>query len=73
MIGVAQQDLDAELVELRRCDAFHRTLGADRHEHRRLDRAVRRVEAAAPRSGVPVLGQELEADAVVHRMSIPSP
>ena len=37
MIGVAQQDLGAERLELAVRDALHRALRADRHERRRLD------------------------------------
>ena len=48
VIGVAEDDLRAELVELPVRHRLHRAARADRHEHRRLDDAVRRTQLAAP-------------------------
>ena len=50
VIGVAQEDLGAERVEIAVRDAFHRALRADRHERRRLDVAVRASHDAAARA-----------------------
>jgi hypothetical protein len=52
MEGVAEDDLGAETLELLGRHRLDRTVGADRHEGRRLDRAVRRVHAAAARGAV---------------------
>src|SRR6185295_12347553 len=60
MIGVAQQDLGAERVELAVSDALHRALRADRHERRRLDAAVGRRHAAAPGAGVAMRHVKIE-------------
>ena len=45
---VAEHDLRAELDELVRRHRLDGAVGADRHEHRRLDGAVRELEPAAP-------------------------
>jgi hypothetical protein len=54
VIGVAEEDLRAERVELAMRHALHRTLRTDRHERRRLDDAMRRRHAAAAGAGVGV-------------------
>lgn len=48
VVGVAEDDLRAELLELERVEGFHRTLGADRHEDRSFDDAVRQAQGSAP-------------------------
>ena len=50
VIGVAEDDLGADLFEIAMGDALDRALRADRHERRRLDDAVRRREHAAARA-----------------------
>ena len=40
VIGVAENDAGADLLKMLRSQGFNRALGADRHEHRRLDLAV---------------------------------
>ena len=52
MIGVAEQDFGAGLAHRFGRQALHRRLGADRHEGRRLHRAVRRRDLAAARRAV---------------------
>ena len=46
--GVAEHDLRADLDELRGRHRLDRAVGADRHEHRRLDGAVGEREPTAP-------------------------
>ena len=46
VVGVPENDLRLKLAQLARAHAFHRALRPDRHEGRRLDRAVCRREAA---------------------------
>src|SRR5205823_5251891 len=63
VIGVRQQDLDAQLFgEVALSEAFDGGLGADGHEYRRFDRAVRGVEPAGARAGLRALGEDLEGD-----------
>jgi hypothetical protein len=50
--GVAQHDLRAGLDEFRRRHGLDSAVGADRHEGRRVDGAVRKREPAAPRRAV---------------------
>ena len=54
MIGVAQDDLRTDLVQVCGRQRLHCALGADRHEDRRLDRAMARRQSAPPggRGGV---------------------
>ena len=40
VIGVAENDARADLLKVLRSQGFNRALGADRHEHGRLDLAV---------------------------------
>lgn len=47
VVGVAEDDLRAELLELERVESFHRPLGADRHEDRCFDHAVRQAQGSA--------------------------
>jgi hypothetical protein len=49
VIGVAEDDLRAELGELPVRHRLHRAARADRHEDRRLNHAVRRAQLAPAR------------------------
>jgi len=61
VIGVGEQDLDAQILrEVALGEAFHGGLGADRHEHRGIDDAVRGVETARARTGDGAFGLEFE-------------
>ena len=63
VIGVGQDDLGVELLdEIALGDALDRGLRAHRHEDRRLDVAVRRVEHAGARPGFRALGEDFERD-----------
>ncbi len=61
MEGVAEDDFDADLLELFRRHRLDRSVGAHRHERGRLDVAPREAQAAAPRRAV--LAQQLEPHA----------
>ena len=53
MIGVAENDLGVEIVDqIPRQQALDGGLRPDRHEHRRLDVAMRRVQYPRPRPGM---------------------
>src|SRR5688572_31935692 len=52
VVGITEDDARANLVKMLRRQGFHRALGADRHEHRRLDGAMRRLENTASRGTV---------------------
>src|SRR2546428_11642289 len=54
VIRVAEQNLDAEVLEVAMRDGLHRALRADGHERRRLDFAVRRRHHASSRAAVGV-------------------
>ena len=60
MVGVVQQNLDAELFQRVLGDAFHRADGPDGHEDRRLHLAMRREQAAGARQAVAGLNLEAE-------------
>ena len=65
VVGVAQDDLGADLVQVVGIERLDRGVGADRHEHRRLDVAVRRRQVAqAGARGAVVRGglQDVERD-----------
>ena len=49
VIGVAEDDLGAEVDEVAVSQRLDRSARPDRHERRRLDDAVRRAQLAAPR------------------------
>jgi len=51
MIGIREDDLGSEPIDLSRVEGFDRGLRSDRHERRSLDLAARRVYASEPRSG----------------------
>ena len=46
MVGIREQNLDAQLLEHILRDALHRSERPDRHEHRRLNLSVRSDELA---------------------------
>ncbi len=74
--GVAEDDLGAHRLERLRRDALDAAIGADRHEDRRLDRAVDQAEAAAPRQafgGEDVEGKHQRIVTGVRASSIASP
>ena len=54
MIGVAQNDLGAAMFEVFGRQRFHRRLGADRHEYRRVDGPVRRGDRSQAGRGMRV-------------------
>jgi hypothetical protein len=49
MVGVAEDDLCADIAEIPRRERPHRALCADRHEHGRVDGSVRQLERAGAR------------------------
>src|SRR5262249_49905551 len=68
--GVCEQALSVGCDQVRWRQALHTSLGRNRHEGRRVDRAVSRPHAAGPRRTVGP--QELEAERA-HTISIASP
>ena len=60
VIGVAEDDLGAEILEVAMGDRLDRAARADRHEGRRLDDAVRRPQLAAARGAVAMRDAEVE-------------
>jgi hypothetical protein len=68
MIGVAQQDFDAERLEIPVRDALDGALRADGHESRSLNGSVRRVQP--PSAGGTISGQKLERETgIAHAFS----
>jgi hypothetical protein len=65
MVGVAEDDARAHLGEIARQHALDGGTRADRHEHRGVDRPVRRVEHPAP--GQPVAMGDAERERGRHR------
>ena len=51
MIRISEQDLRAKAGDFAGCERFYGRLRADRHEHRRPDRAVRRRKHTCSRAG----------------------
>ena len=60
VIGVAQDDLRAGPLDVAGAQSAHDAMGADRHERRRQDRAVRQGEGAGPGGALLGLEPELE-------------
>src|SRR5688572_22496856 len=60
MIGIGEDDLCAEIVEIAMCYGFHGALSADSHERGRVHDAVRRRQHTTPRGAVRVRDFELE-------------
>ena len=65
MIGVGEHDLRARVSDLGWGHRLERTMGSDRHEGRRFDRSMRRLEAR--RAGTVARCLELEGKAIVRR------
>jgi hypothetical protein len=64
VIGVAKQDVGATLAHLRRVHALDRTLCADRHEGRCMDRTTWRIDTAKP--GTAIFRQQVEGKSLGH-------
>ena len=63
MIGVGQQDLHAEIFgQVALGEPFDRGLRADRHEDRRLDGPVRRMQQSRAGTRVRTFGDNFEGD-----------
>ena len=60
VVGVAEDDVGAELLQLIEIDGLHRSGGADRHEGRGADPAARRVDDAE--AGIAVLADNPKAE-----------
>ena len=69
--GVAEDDARAVLDELRGAHGLHRAVGADRHEHRGLDRSVRQLQGSRARGAVGRVNGEFHPD--ILSTSIASP
>ena len=54
MVGVAEDDLCAHLVQLARVNRLHAALRADGHIDRRINHSMRRGQSPEPRLGVRV-------------------
>src|SRR5438132_11979472 len=65
VVRVRQNDLGAELMQLIDRDGFDGATRAHRHERRRLDDAVRKLQSAAPSGAVTV--RELKNHSGVRR------
>ena len=55
---VVVDDLRAHVFEFFGCDSLDCRLCADRHKHRRFERAMRRVQEPCPRAGLLVFGNQ---------------
>ena len=71
VIGVAQQDLRADRLQLVRIDTFDCAERADRHKDRSLDCAMGGHERRCPRLAIRCLDAEVPGRA--HRITIASP
>ena len=60
MVSVAEEDLGAHLQQLAVVEGLDARLGAHRHEDRRFDDAMRRVQAAQSGTRRRILGKEFE-------------
>ena len=60
MIGIAENDLRPAVFQIFRRKRLDRRLRTNRHEHRRIDRAVRRGEYSQPGLRMTVLMRDLE-------------
>ena len=58
MVGIREDDLRAHVFEFFGCDSLDCRLCADRHKHRRFERAMRRVQEPCPRTGLLVFGNQ---------------
>ncbi len=68
MKGIAEHDFGADGFEILRRHRLDRAIRAHRHERRRLDRAARELEPAAPRRAV--LRQQVETHRPARRCSL---
>ena len=63
MIGIRQQNRHAEIVgQVALRESLDGGLGADRHEDRGFDGAVRRMQQACAGAGVRALGDDFKGD-----------
>ena len=60
VVRVAEDDLGAQFLQFARRHGLDRGLGAHRHEYRRLHRAVRSPQYAAPGGSLGILAEKLE-------------
>ena len=58
VVGIREDDLRAHVFEFFGCDSLDCRLCADRHKHRRFERAMRRVQEPCPRAGLLVFGNQ---------------
>ena len=73
VVGVPQNHVEAQVLHVLRSQALDRPGRAHRHERRRLDRAVRGRDPAAPRGAARIAGEDAERERRAHRISIASP
>jgi len=66
VVGVGEQHLDAQPLEVVLGDALDGAGGADGHEHGCLDNSVWRVQQTRPRPGGRVAGHNLKSQLVRH-------
>ena len=66
VVGVGEQHLDAQPLQVVLGDALDGAGGADGHEHGRFDNSVWRVQQTRPRSGGRVGGHNLKSQLVRH-------
>ena len=63
VVGIGQQDGDAKILgQIALGKAFDGGLGADGHEYRRFDGAVRRMEQSGAGTGMRAFGDDFEGD-----------
>ena len=62
VVGVRQDLLEAHRLQVFDPDRLYRAVGADRHEERRFDRAVRSMQPPPARAGVGASGEKFVAD-----------
>src|SRR5438477_12885476 len=60
MVSVSQNNRRIQLAQFARTDRLHTSLRPDRHERRRLDRAVRSRQTTVSRFRLSILGQKFE-------------
>src|SRR6185295_4230817 len=65
MVGVAEEDLGAQRLEIAMRDPLHRALRADRHERRRLDGTVRGRHYTATRAPFGMRDAKIERHVLV--------
>jgi hypothetical protein len=60
MVGIAQNNLRLEFMQLAWADGFHASLRPDGHERRRLNHAMGGRQAAAPRLRRSIFAKQLK-------------